>query len=342
MCGMMRWSWGCALQSVLSLILYSGGERHHRAQEEPGVGLLGSADRPTGSRTTGCREPLIIKTPERQVSNKLGDKGISASLGRAVRAFHVCSQATIVTAVQSLSHVQLCNSMNCSMPGFPVLHCLLEPAQIHVHWVSYAIQPSNPLSPLLLLPRIFPSIRIFSNESALLTRLPKYRTFSFSVSPSNEYSGFISFRIDWLDLLAAQGILKSLLQHHSSKASILWCSALFMVQHTHQYTATEKTIALIIQTFVGKVISLFFNMLPPRFVIVFLPKSKHLLILWLQSLSTVILESKKIKSVTVSTFPPSICHKVMGLDAMIFIFWMFLNFSLGSNSLICIRLLKKS
>ena len=206
--------------------------------------------------------------------------------------------------------------------------------------------PSNHLilcCPFSFCPESFPALGSFP-MSRLFT--PDCQSigpsFSFSVSPSNDYSGFISFRIDWLDLLAVQGILKSLLQHHSSKASILWCSALFMVQLSHQYKTTEKTIALIIQTFVGKVISLFFNMLPPRFVIVFRPKSKHLLILWLQSLSTVILESKKIKSVTVFTFSPSICHKVMGLDAMIFIFWMFLNFSLGSNSLICIRLLKKS
>ena len=118
--------------------------------------------------------------------------------------------------------------------------------------------------------------------------------------------GLISFRVDWFDLLAVQGILKSLLQHHSLKASILWCSAFFMVQLSHPYMTTEKTIALTIQTFVGKVMSLFFNMLP-RFVIAFLPRSKHLLILWLQSLSTVILEYKKIKSITVSTFSPSVC-----------------------------------
>ena len=129
--------------------------------------------------------------------------------------------------------------------------------------------------PLLLLPSIFPSIRVFSHESALCIRWPKYWSFSFSISPSNEYSGLISFRIDWLDLLAAQGTLKSLFQHHSSKASILWPSAFFMVQLSHPYMITEKTIALTIGTFVGKVLSLLFNMLS-RFVIAFLPRSKHL------------------------------------------------------------------
>ena len=145
--------------------------------------------------------------------------------------------------------------------------------------------------PLLLLPSIFPSIRVFSNESALHIRWPKYWSFSFSISPSNEYSGLISFRIDCLDLLAVQGTLKSLLQHHSSKASILWCSAFFMVQLSHPYMTTGKTIALTICTFVSKVISLLFNMLF-RFVIAFFPRSKHFLISWLQSLSAVILEPK--------------------------------------------------
>ena len=145
--------------------------------------------------------------------------------------------------------------------------------------------------PLLLLPSIFPSIRVFSNESALHIRWPKYWSFSFSISPSNEYSGLISFRIDCLDLLAVQGTLKSLLQHHSSKASILWCSAFFMVQLSHPYMTTGKTIALTICTFVSKAISLLFNMLF-RFVIAFFPRSKHFLISWLQSLSAVILEPK--------------------------------------------------
>ena len=163
--------------------------------------------------------------------------------------------------------------------------------------------------PLLLLPSIFSSIRIFSNESVLRIRWPKYWSFSFSISPSNEYSGLISFRMDWLDLLAVQGTLKSLLQYHSSKASILQCSAFFMVQLSHPYMTTGKAIVLTRWTFVGKIMSLLFNMLS-RLVITFLPRSKRLLISWLQSPSTVILEPKKIKSVTLSIVSPSICHEL--------------------------------
>ena len=165
--------------------------------------------------------------------------------------------------------------------------------------------------PLLLLPSIFPSIRVFPNEFALCIRWPKYWSFGFHISPSSEQSGLISFQIDWLDLLAVQGTLKSLLQHHSSKASILRCLAFFIVQLSHPYMTTGKTIALTRWTFVGKVMSLIFIMLS-RLVIVFLPRSKHLLITWLQSPSAVILEPKKIKSVTVSIVTPSICHEVMG------------------------------
>ena len=182
--------------------------------------------------------------------------------------------------------------MDCSTPGFPVHHQLPELAQTHVHRVSDAIQPSHPLSLLLLLPSIFPTIRVFSNESVIRIRWPKYWSFSFSISPSNDYSGLISFRMDWLDLLAAQGTLKSLLQHYSSKASVLWRSAFFIVQLSHTYMTTGKTIALTRQTFVGKVMSLLFNMLS-RLVITFLPRSKRLLISWLQSPSAVILEPKK-------------------------------------------------
>ena len=165
--------------------------------------------------------------------------------------------------------------------------------------------PSNHLilcHPLLLLPSVFPSIRVFSNESVLCIRWPKYWRFSFTISPSNEYSGLISFRMNWLDLLAVQGILESLLQHHSSKTSILLLSAFFLVQLSHPYMTTGKTIALTRWTFVGKVMSLLFNMLS-RLVITFLPRSKHLLISWLQSPSAVILEPPKIKFVTVSTVP---------------------------------------
>ena len=164
--------------------------------------------------------------------------------------------------------------------------------------------PSNHLilcRPLLFLPSIFPGIRVFSSESALLMRWPKYWNFRFSISLSNEYSGFISFRIDWFDHLAVQGTFRSFLQHHSSKASILRCSAFFIVQLSHPYMTTGKTIALTRWTFVSKVMSLLYNMLS-RLVIAFLSRSKHLLISWLQSPSAVILEPKKIKSATVSIF----------------------------------------
>ena len=182
--------------------------------------------------------------------------------------------------------------------------------------------PSNHLilcHPLLFLPSIFLSIRVFSNKSALCIRCPKYWSFSFNISPSNEHPGLISFRMGWLDLLAVQGTLKSLLQHHSSKASILWHSALFIVQLSHPYMTTGKTIALTRQDFVGKVMSLLLNMLS-RLFITFLPRSKCLLISWLQSPSPVILEPPKIKSDTVSTVFPSIVHEVMRPDATIFVF----------------------
>ena len=175
--------------------------------------------------------------------------------------------------------------------------------------------------PLHSPPSIFPSIRIFSNQSVLHIWWPNYRSFSFNISPSNEYSGLISFRMDWLDLLAVQGTLKSLLQHYSSKASFVLHSAFFIVQLSHPNMTTGKTIALTRQTFVGKVMSLLLNMLS-RLVITFLPRSKRLLILWLQSPSAVILEPPKIKSVTVSMVSPSICHEVMGPDDMILVFWM--------------------
>ena len=150
----------------------------------------------------------------------------------------------------------LCNSMNHSMPGLPVDHQLPEFTQTHVHQVGDAIQPSHPLLSLLLLPPIPPSFRVFSNESTFHMRWPKYWSLSFNISPSNEHSGLISFRMDWLDLLVVQGTLKSLLQHHSSKASILWCSAFFTVQLSHPYMTTGKTIALTRWTFVCKVKSL--------------------------------------------------------------------------------------
>ena len=184
--------------------------------------------------------------------------------------------------------------------------------------------PSNYLilfRPLFLPPSIFPSIRVFSNEPVLSIKWPKYWSISFSISPFSEVSGLVSFRMDWLDLLVVQGTLKSLLQHHSSKASVLWCSAFYMVQLSHPYMTTGKTIALTKQTFVSRVISLLFIMLS-RFVIVFLPRSKCLLISWLLSPSAMILDPKKMKSVTASIVSPSICYEVMGPDAMIFVFWM--------------------
>ena len=179
--------------------------------------------------------------------------------------------------------------------------------------------PSNHLILCHLLPSILPNIRVFSKDSVLHIRWSKYWRLSFSISPSQEYSGLISFRNDWFDLLAVQRTLKSLLQYHRSKASLLWLSSFFMVQLSHSYMTTRKTIALTRQTFVGKIMSLLFNMLS-RLVIAFLPRSKRLLISWLQSPSAVILEPKKIKFLTVSTVSPSICHEVMGPDAMILVF----------------------
>ena len=173
--------------------------------------------------------------------------------------------------------------------------------------------------PLLLPLSIFLSIRVFSNESFLHIKWPKDWSFSFSISPSNEYSGLFSFRVNWLDLPAVQGTGKSLLQHHSSKALILWHSGFYIGQLSHPYMTTGKTIALTRQMFVGKVIFLLFNTLS-RFVIAFLPRTKGLLILWLKSPSAVILEPPKIKLATVSTVSPSICHEVMGPDAMLLFF----------------------
>ena len=185
--------------------------------------------------------------------------------------------------------------MNCSMPDLAVHHQLPEFTQTHVHLLGDAIQPSHPLSSASPSAPIPPSIRVFSNESTLCMRWPKYWSFSFSISPSSEHPGLISFMMDWLDLLAVQGTLKSLLQHHSSKASILQCSAFFTVQLSHPYMTTGKTIALTRRTFVGKAMSLVFNMLS-RLFITFLPRSKCLLISWLQPPSAVILEPPKIKS----------------------------------------------
>ena len=205
------------------------------------------------------------------------------------------------------SCLTLCDPMNRSTPGLPAI----TNSQSSLKLMSIeSVMPSSHLilcCPLFLLPLIPPSITVFSNESTLHVRWPKYWSFSFSIIPSKVIPGLISFRMDWLDLLAVQGTLKSLLQHHSSKTSTLWCSAFLMVQLSYPYMTTGKTIALTRRTFVGKVMSLLFNMLS-RLVITFLPKSKCLFISWLQSPSAVILEPKKIKSVTVSIVSPSICH----------------------------------
>ena len=171
--------------------------------------------------------------------------------------------------------------MDCSTPGLPIHHHLPELTQTHVHRVSDAIQPSHLCRPLLLQPSIFPSIRVFPNESVVHIRWPKYWSFSFNINLPNEYPGLISFRMNWYDLLAVQGTLKSLLQHHGSKASILRHSAFFIVQLSHPYMTTRKTIALTRWIFVGKVMSLLFKMLS-RLVINFLPRSNCLLISWLQ------------------------------------------------------------
>ena len=201
------------------------------------------------------------------------------------------------------------------------------------------MMPSNHLilcGPLLLLPSVFPTIRVFSTESVRCIVWPKYWSFRFNIRSSNEHSGLISFRMNWLDLLEVQGNFQSLLQHHSPKASILQCSAFFIVQLSHPYMTPGKTIALTRRTFVGKIMSLLFNMLS-RLVITFLPRSKHLLISWLQSPSAVILKSPKIKSDTVSTVSLSICHEVMGPDAMILVFWVLSfkpTFSLSSLTFI--------
>ena len=220
------------------------------------------------------------------------------------------------TSVQLLSHVQLF-----ATPWIAARQASLSitnsQSSLRLMSIESVISSSHLIlcRPLLLLPPIPPSIRVFCNESALHMRWPKYWSFSFSISPSKEHLGLISFKMDWLDLLAVQGTLKSFFQHHSSKASILRCSASFTVHLSHPYMTTGKTIVLARRTFVGKVISLLFNMLS-RLVITFLPRRKCLLISWLQSPSAVILEPRKIKFDTVS---PSISHEVMGPDAIIFV-----------------------
>ena len=219
-----------------------------------------------------------------------------------------------IQSVQSLSGAQIF--------GIPWTAAHQASLSIIKAWSHFKFMPSNHLilcRPCLYLPSIFSSIRVFSNESVLRIKWPKYWSFSFSISPSNEYSGLISFRMDWFDLLAVQETLKSFLQHHSSKASIIRCSAFFIVQLSHIYVTTGKTTALTKWTFVSKVMSLLFNTLS-RLVTAFLAKSTHFLISWLQSPSAVILEPPKMKFVTVSIISLLICHEVMRLDVMILVF----------------------
>ena len=210
---------------------------------------------PSPSRCWTFHRNLVAKTIAGVVlilwwiRNNLRKMSIYTDTHNTESAIHQFSSVQFSRLVVSNS----CDPMDRSMPGLPVHHQLPEFTQTHVHWVGDAIQPSHPCHPLLLLPSIFPSIRVFSNESVLLIRWPKHWSFSFSISPSNEYSGLISFRIDWFDILAVQGTLKSLLQHHSSKASILRHSTFFMVQLWPPYMTTGKTVALTIRTFVGNV-----------------------------------------------------------------------------------------
>ena len=240
-----------------------------------------------------------------------------------VKTFWLNGDIAQISSAQFSSVAQscltLCDTVNRSTPGLPLHHQLPELTQTHIHRVSDAIKPSHPLSSPSLPASNLSQHQSLFKESALYMKWPKYWSFSFSISPSNEHRGLISFRIDWLDLPAVQGTLNSLLQNHSSKASILRCSAFFIVQYSHPYMTTGKTIALTRWTLVGKEMSPLLNMLS-RLVITFLPRSKHLLISWLQSPSAVILEPKKIKSDTVSTVSPSIPNEVMGSDAMILVF----------------------
>ena len=223
---------------------------------------------------------------------------------------YICIYLYVCCWSISKSCLTLCNHMDQALLSFRITRSLFksmstESVMLSNHFILYCS---------LLWLSVFPRIRVFPNESILCIRWPKYWSFSFSITPSNEYSGLISFRINWFDILAVQGTPKSLLQHHTLKASVLWGSAFFMVQLYHPYVTTDK-VSLTIQTFVSKMMSLLFNMLS-RFVIAFLPKLKHLLISWLWSPFAVILEPKKTKTVTVSTFSPSIFHEVMGPDVM--------------------------
>ena len=242
---------------------------------------------------------------ERMVTQSFQSKKIFKTAGEIKTSLNKRNlrESSLVHIVESLSHVQLF-ATPWTAPCQASLSITNSWSLLKLMSIE-SVMPSNHLilcHPLLLPPSIFPSIRVFFNESVLHIRWPKYWSFSFSVSPSNEYSGLISFRMDWLDLLVVQGTLKSLLQHHSSIASIIRRSTFIIVQLSHPYMTTGKTIALTRQTFVGKVLSPLFNMLS-RLVIAFLPRSKHLLISWLQSPSSVILELKKIAYQCFHCFP---------------------------------------
>ena len=205
-----------------------------------------------------------------------GGDGIPVELFQTLKDDAVKVLHSVQFSSVTQSYPTLCDPMNCRTPGLPVHHQLLEFTQTHIHRVSDAIQPSHPLSSPSPPASIFPIVRVFSSESVLHIRWPEYWSFRFSICPSSEYPGLLSFRMDWLDLLAVQGTLRSLLQHRSSKASILQHSAFFIVQLSHPYMTTGETIALTRRTFVGKVMSLLFNMLS-RLVIAFRPRSKRLL-----------------------------------------------------------------
>ena len=272
--------------------------------------------------TLSCTWPKRVFFPILSRKCDRGFSGLGFKSRQSILSF--CSQLgpSQFSSVQSLSRVRRFATpwIAAHQASLSITNSRSSPKLMCIE----SVMPSSHLilcHPLLLLAPVPPSIRVFSNESTLCMRWPKYWSFNLSISPSNEHPGLVSFRMDWLDLLAVQRTLKSLLQHHSSKASILQCSAIFTVQLSHPYMTTGKTIALTRQTFVDKVISLLLNMLS-RLVITFLPRSKCPLISWLQSLSAVILEPPKIKSDTVSTVSPSICHEVVGPDAMIFVFWM--------------------
>ena len=245
--------------------------------------------------------------------SKLGKEYIKIVYCHPAYLIHMLctSREMLFSAVQSLSHVRLFG--NTWIAAHQASLSITNSQGLLKLMPIESVMPSSHhifCFPLLLLPPIPPTIRVFSNKSTLRMKWPKYCGFSFSISPSNEHPGRISFRMDWLDILAVQGTLKSPLQHHSSKASILRCSAFSTVQLSHPYMTTGQTIALTRWTFVGKVMSLLFNVLS-RLVITFLPRSKGLLISWLQSPSAVILEPKKIKSDTVSTVFPSFCQEVI-------------------------------